>query len=110
VVIVVFEVHRSDVAPQPYYVKESVGIAVGFLLAALHHSGFATLTHMPSTMRFLNEILGRPREERAYVVISVGKSSFGCAGCRHREESHRRRHYVDRQSVSERLIATRIVE
>ena len=71
-VIVVFEVHRSDVAPQPYYVKESVGIAVGFLLAALHHSGLATLTHTPSPMRFLNKILDRPPNERPYVVIPVG--------------------------------------
>ena len=75
VLIVVFEVHRSEVAPQPYYVKESVGIAVGFLLAALHHSGLATLTHTPSPMRFLNRILDRPRHERPYVVIPVGKAA-----------------------------------
>ena len=75
VVIVVFEVHRSDVAPQPYYLKESVGIAVGFLLAALHCSGLAALTHTPSPMRFLNEILGRPRHERPYVVIPVGRAA-----------------------------------
>jgi iodotyrosine deiodinase len=75
VLIVVFEVHRADVAPQPYYVKESVGIAVGFLLAALHHAGLATLTHTPSPMRFLNEILDRPRHERPYVVIPVGKAA-----------------------------------
>ena len=74
VLIVVFEVHRSEVAPQPYYVKESVGIAVGFLLAALHHSGLATLTHTPSPMRFLNRILDRPKHERPYVVIPVGKA------------------------------------
>jgi iodotyrosine deiodinase len=75
VVIVVFEVHRSDVTPQPYYLKESVGIAVGFLLAALHHSGLATLTHTPSPMKFLNEILARPKNERPYVVIPVGKAA-----------------------------------
>jgi iodotyrosine deiodinase len=75
VVIVVFEVHRSDIAPQPYYLKESVGIAVGFLLAALHHSGLATLTHTPSPMKFLNEILARPKNERPYVVIPVGKAA-----------------------------------
>jgi iodotyrosine deiodinase len=73
VVIVVFEVHKTDVVPQPYYLKESVGIAVGFLLAALHHAGLATLTHTPSPMRFLNQILGRPKHERPYVVIPVGK-------------------------------------
>jgi iodotyrosine deiodinase len=75
VLVVVFEVHRSDVAPQPYYVKESVGIAVGFFLAALHHSGLATLTHTPSPMRFLNKILDRPSNERPYVVIPVGKAA-----------------------------------
>jgi nitroreductase len=55
-----------------YYVRESVGIAVGFLLAALTHAGLATLTHTPSPMGFLREILGRPENERPYVVIPVG--------------------------------------
>jgi iodotyrosine deiodinase len=55
-----------------YYVDESVGIAVGMLLAALHHAGLATLTHTPSPMGFLRELLGRPAHERAYVVIPVG--------------------------------------
>ena len=62
--IAVFEVHQGPDSPKPYYVKESVGIAVGFLLAALHLAGLSTLTHTPSPMRFLNEILDRPREER----------------------------------------------
>ena len=55
-----------------YYVQESVGIAVGFLLAALHHAGFATLTHTPSPMGFLSEVLERPANERAFVLIPVG--------------------------------------
>ncbi len=55
-----------------YYVLESVGIAVGFLLASLHHAGLVTLTHTPSPMGFLAQILGRPRNERAFVVIPVG--------------------------------------
>jgi nitroreductase len=55
-----------------YYVHESVGIAVGFLLAALHAAGFATLTHTPSPMGFLARILGRPRQEKPYVLIPVG--------------------------------------
>lgn len=55
-----------------YYSEESVGIAVGFLLSALHISGLATLTHTPSPMRFLREILGRPPNERPYVLIPVG--------------------------------------
>lgn len=55
-----------------YYSEESVGIAVGLLLAALHWSGLATLTHTPSPMKFLAEILGRPANERAFVLIPVG--------------------------------------
>jgi iodotyrosine deiodinase len=55
-----------------YYVQESVGIAVGMLLAALHTAGLATLTHTPSPMGFLAEILGRPKHERPYLVIPVG--------------------------------------
>ena len=55
-----------------YYVQESVGIACGFLLAALHCAGLATLTHTPSPMGFLREILGRPANERPYLLIPVG--------------------------------------
>ena len=55
-----------------YYSEESVGIAVGVLLTALHLSGLATLTHTPSPMKFLSEILKRPENERAFVVIPVG--------------------------------------
>jgi len=60
-----------------YYVRESVGIAVGVLLASLTHAGLATLTHTPSPMGFLAEILQRPPNERAYVVIPVGYPSEG---------------------------------
>lgn len=55
-----------------YYASESVGIATGFLIAALHHSGLATLTHTPSPMRFLNDILDRPANERAFLLLVVG--------------------------------------
>lgn len=55
-----------------YYVAESVGIAVGLLIAALHRTGLATLTHTPSPMRFLNEILGRPDNERPFLVLVTG--------------------------------------
>lgn len=55
-----------------YYVHESVGIAVGMLLLALHTAGLATLTHTPSPMGFLGEVLGRPRHERPYLLIPVG--------------------------------------
>ncbi len=61
-----------------YYTQESVGIAVGFLLAALHHAGLGTLTHTPSPMGFLERILGRPENERAYVLIPVGLPAEGC--------------------------------
>ena len=60
-----------------YYVRESVGIAVGFLLAALNAAGLATLTHTPSPMGFLREILDRPENERAFVVIPVGYPADG---------------------------------
>lgn len=55
-----------------YYVHESVGVAVGMLITALHQAGLATLTHTPSPMRFLNEILGRPSNERPYLVLVTG--------------------------------------
>ena len=55
-----------------YYVRESVGIAVGFLLLALHSAGLATLTHAPSPMGFLKEILERPENERPFLLIPVG--------------------------------------
>lgn len=55
-----------------YYVQESVGIACGFLLSAIHHAGLVSLTHTPSPMNFLQELLGRPANERAYLLIPVG--------------------------------------
>lgn len=55
-----------------YYVQESVGIATGFLIAALHNAGLACLTHTPSPMNFLAEILGRPKNERAFINLVVG--------------------------------------
>ncbi|MGY8644363.1 MAG: hypothetical protein ACKVJU_25120 [Verrucomicrobiales bacterium] len=61
-----------------YYAKESVGIAVGFLIAALHHVGLATLTHTPSPMGFLNTILDRPPEEKPFLLLVVGYPEKGC--------------------------------
>ena len=55
-----------------YYATESVGIATGILLTALHNAGLASLTHTPSPMGFLNEILGRPANERPYLLIVTG--------------------------------------
>ena len=63
---------------QYYYTHESIGIALGFLLAALHRSGLATLTHTPSPMKFLEGILGRPSNERAYMLIPVGYPTDDC--------------------------------
>ncbi len=71
--------HRSGPAGERhYYVSESVGIAVGFLIAALHHAGLATLTHTPSPMGFLGTLLERPPHERAYVLLPVGFPSERC--------------------------------
>ena len=69
---------EDEVKRKHYYVMESVGIAAGFLLAALHQAGLATLTHTPSPMGFLEEILERPRNERAYLLIPVGYPSEDC--------------------------------
>lgn len=55
-----------------YYVQESVGIATGILITGLHHAGLATLTHTPSPMGFLNEILGRPPNERPFLILVAG--------------------------------------
>ncbi len=55
-----------------YYVQESVGIATGMLITALHHAGLVSLTHTPSPMGFLNEILGRPSHERPFLLLVVG--------------------------------------
>jgi iodotyrosine deiodinase len=76
-VIVVFEIHQGPHTPKPYYAKESVGIAVGLLIAALHQAGLATLTHTPSPMRFLNEVCGRPAEEHPFLVMPVGYPAPG---------------------------------
>lgn len=61
-----------------YYVSESVGIACGFLIAALHHAGLVTLTHTPSPMAFLGQILNRPANEHAYLLLPVGYPAPGC--------------------------------
>lgn len=60
-----------------YYVQESVGIATGILITSLHHAGLATLTHTPSPMNFLNEILGRPANERPFLLLVTGYPAEG---------------------------------
>ncbi|MBS1727533.1 MAG: nitroreductase family protein [Armatimonadetes bacterium] len=61
-----------------YYMTESVGIAVGFLIQALHRAGLATLTHTPAPMTFLREICGRPINEKPFVLMPVGYPAEGC--------------------------------
>lgn len=61
-----------------YYVPESVGIAAGFLVAAVHNAGLASLTHTPAPMGFLNEICGRPDNEKAVILLVVGHPAEGC--------------------------------
>lgn len=63
---------------QHYYVKESVGLACGFLIAALHNAGLAALTHTPSPMTFLSDILDRPDNERPYLLLTVGYPASDC--------------------------------
>ena len=60
-----------------YYVPESVGIATGMLIAALHNAGLACLTHTPAPMRFLNELLDRPRNEKPYLILVTGYPAAG---------------------------------
>jgi len=76
--IVVFKMMKTDDEGQTYYVNESVGIAVGLLLAAAQHAGLATLTHTPSPMKFLTEVLGRPSNERPFLLIPVGYPADNC--------------------------------
>lgn len=74
--IIIFAQRRGGLYPgddkQNYYVNESVGIATGFLIAALHDAGLATLTHTPNPMKFLNEICQRPVNEKPVMVLVVG--------------------------------------
>ena len=60
---------------QNYYVPESVGIATGFLIAALHHAGLASLTHTPNPMKFLNGLCDRPDSEKPVMILAVGHPS-----------------------------------
>jgi len=76
--IVVFAHRKGADGAKHYYVNESVGIACGMLLAALHMCGLATLTHTPSPMGFLSDVLDRPPHERAYLLIPVGYPVDGC--------------------------------
>lgn len=72
-----FQVTADGEKLKHYYVTESVGIATGFLIAALHHVGLVTLTHTPSPMGFLNQILARPEYERPFLLLVVGYPAEG---------------------------------
>ena len=80
--IVVFKLMKDDDPNNPsdqvYYVNESVGIAVGMLLAAAHFAGLVALTHTPSPMKFLGSILNRPSHERPYLLIPIGYPADDC--------------------------------
>lgn len=76
--IVVFQLTKTDSGGLVYYREESVGLATGLLLAALHHAGLATLTHTPSPMKFLAHILNRPDHERPFLLIPVGYPAPDC--------------------------------
>lgn len=77
--IVVFKLARTDDDSQVYYINESVGIACGMLLAAIHHAGLVSVTHTPSPMGFLTKVLNRPSNERPFLLIPVGHPSDDCA-------------------------------
>jgi nitroreductase len=81
-IVVVFEQRygtRSDGSRQHhYYVKESVGIACGMFIDALHRMGLSTLTHTPSPMAFLGELLGRPASERPFILFPIGYAAEDC--------------------------------
>ncbi|MFK7961018.1 MAG: nitroreductase family protein [Phycisphaerales bacterium] len=80
--IVVFKLVRDDRpdadSDQVYYVNESVGIATGMLISAIHNAGLSTLTHTPSPMKFLAEVLGRPEYERPYLLLPIGYPADDC--------------------------------
>ena len=70
--IIVFQMAKMPDGSQVYYREESVGIACGMLISAIHNAGLVTLTHTPSPMKFLGEVLNRPDNERAFLLLPVG--------------------------------------
>lgn len=87
-VLIAIFAQRSSRTPEGgrvkhYYVTDSVGIATGFLVAALHQAGLATLTHTPSPMGFLNAVCGRPETEKPFLLLVAGYPAEGCMVPRH---------------------------
>ncbi|MEJ6646685.1 MAG: nitroreductase family protein [Akkermansiaceae bacterium] len=77
--VAIFQKSRvNDGEEKVYYPKESVGLASGFLISALHQAGLASLTHTPSPMKFLNEVLERPAAEKPFLLLVVGYPTDGC--------------------------------
>ena len=74
----VFDLDEDDNKSQNYYVNESVGIACGFLITAIHQAGLVTLAHTPSPMGFLQKALARPKNEKAFLLLPVGYPAKGC--------------------------------
>jgi len=72
-----YELDPEGEKAKNYYVQESVGIATGMLIAAVHNAGLVSLTHTPSPMGFLNELLGRPENEKPYLILVVGYPAEG---------------------------------
>lgn len=73
-----YEYHADGAKHQNYYVQESVGLACGFLLSAIHQAGLAALTHTPSPMNFLSKLLKRPENEKPFLLIPVGYPADEC--------------------------------
>ena len=73
-----YDILEDGTKRKNYYMTESVGIAVGFLIQALHRAGLATLTHTPAPMTFLREICGRPSNEKPFVLLPVGYPAEDC--------------------------------
>ena len=74
----VYDLDEEGEKLQNYYVNESVGIACGFLITAIHQAGLVTLTHTPSPMKFLQTALGRPKNEKAFLLLPVGYPAKDC--------------------------------
>lgn len=73
-----YELNPDGSKANVYYASESCGIACGFLLAAIHHAGLVALTHTPSPMNFLSKVLGRPENEKPFLLIPVGYAADEC--------------------------------
>jgi iodotyrosine deiodinase len=73
-----YDIDESGAKHLNYYVQESVGIAVGMLLAAINHAGLCSLTHTPSPMNFLSELLQRPSNEKPFLLIPIGYAAANC--------------------------------